>query len=133
LGGAFHGETWHLNLIPVPEALLIYERGGQLYAYKRSAIENILNDLGARVGFHISKHDLRRTCGRMMYRSGASIEIIARIFGHSDTRTTMHYLGLDYEDMSGAMNAYAQYQKGVNVPKIGTNRLSQEMSGQGGI
>jgi hypothetical protein len=32
-----------------------------------------------------------------MYRAGVPIEIIARKFGHSDTRTTMHYLGLDFE------------------------------------
>lgn len=119
--------------VPVPEQLLIYERGGRLFPYRKSAIEKVLNGLGERMGFHFSNHDLRRTCGRMMYRSGVPIEVIAKIFGHSDTRTTMHYLGLDYEDMSGAMSTYAQYQKSFDVPKIGTFDESQEMSGQGGI
>ena len=117
----------------IPEALLIYERGGQLHSYKKSAIEKILNGLGARVGFHLSNHDLRRTCGRMMYRSGVSIEIIARIFRHSDTRTTKHYLGFDYEDMSNAMSIYAQYQKEAMFQNSEQSTLSQMESGQGGI
>jgi hypothetical protein len=44
-----------------------------------------------------------------MYRAGVKIEKIARIFGHSDTRTTMKHLGLDHEDMSEAMKHHAQY------------------------
>jgi hypothetical protein len=45
-------------------------------------------------------------------RSGnGAIEIIARIFGHTDLRTTMHYLGLDREDMSGAMKMLARINK----------------------
>ena len=38
------------------------------------------------------------------------------IFGHSDTHTTMRYLGLDHDDMSAAMQKYARYQKCAFVP-----------------
>ena len=117
----------------IPRNLLVYERNGWLYAYQKSAIEKILNRLGERVGFHFSNHDLRRTCGRMMFRAGLKLEEIARIFGHSDTRTTLHYLGLDHEDMSNAMQKYARYQESLIVPKIGTFAKSQMESGQGGI
>ena len=54
-----------------------------------------------------------------MYCAEVSTEIIAKIFGHSDTRTTIRYLGLDYDDMSDAMQKYARYQKGAICPKVG--------------
>jgi hypothetical protein len=40
--------------------------------------------------------------GRMMYLSGVRLEKIAKIFGHADTRTTIRYLGPDFEDMDEA-------------------------------
>ena len=119
--------------VQIPPNLLIYEANGKLNAYKRSAIENIQNRLGERLGFHFSNHDLRRTCGRMMFRAGVPIEIIARKFGHSDTRTTMHYLGLDFEDLSAAEDLYAKYQASLICPDQGTFGVSQLKNGQGGI
>lgn len=119
--------------VVVPDALLIYERGGRLHAYKKTAVDKMLTKLGEQVGFAFSNHDLRRSFGRMMYRAGVKIEEIARIFGHSDMRTTMRYLGLDMEDMSNAMNRLASYQASTYFPKTETNILSQEKSGQSGI
>lgn len=119
--------------VEVPESLLIYEQRGRLYPYKKTAVDDFLKRLGRRVGIEFSNHDLRRTCGRMMYRAGVRIETIARIFGHSDTRTTIKYLGLDHEDMMPAMSAYAEYQKNILCPKSGTFALSQENGGPNGI
>ena len=119
--------------VKIPNMLLIYERGGKLNAYQKTAVDNLLKDLGQRIGFEFSNHDLRRTCGRMMYRAGVTLEEIARIFGHADTRTTAHYIGLDLEDMDHAMAKYASYQKSFVVPQMVQNELSQEKSGQSGI
>lgn len=119
--------------VKVPDALFIYERDGELYPYKKTAIDQILGKLGERVGIYFTNHDLRRTCGRMMYRSGARLEQIARIFGHADTKTTIRYLGLDFEDMSETMANYARYQNTPLVPEMVQNELSQEKSGQSGI
>lgn len=58
------------------------------------------------------------------------IEKIARIFGHSDIRTTLKYLGLDHEDMSEAMKQYAQYQKAVVIQKV--ERIELEPDGESG-
>jgi integrase len=81
-------------------------------------IDNIISAVGKRAGVDkVSNHDLRRTCGRMMYRAGVPLELIAKIFGHSDTRTTIRYLGLDSDDMRLAMQQYARYQKGTFVPE----------------
>jgi hypothetical protein len=95
--------------------------------------EEVLEDPGERVGLYFTNHDLRRTCGRMMYRAGVRLEEISRIFGHADTRTTILYLGLNFDDMSDAMRTYAQYQKMSLEPKMVQNELSQSLSGQSGI
>ena len=96
--------------VDVPEDLFIYERKGELHPYKKTAIDNMLARLGEEVGFEFSNHDLRRTCGRMLHRAGVKIEEIARIFGHSDTRMTVRYLGLDTDDMGAALDKLAEYQ-----------------------
>jgi len=116
-----------------PGNLLIYERGGKLHPYKKTAVDSFVKSAGERIGVKASNHDLRRTCGRMMFRAGVPIETIARIFGHSDTKTTLHYLGLEYEDMSSAMRQYAQYQKNALCPKTGTFGVSQYSGGPNGI
>ena len=119
--------------VRVPESLFIYERAGKLRAYRKTAMDSVLKDLSARIGIEMSNHDLRRTCGRMMYRAGVRIEQIARIFGHADTRTTMHYLGLDRDDMSEAFALYAQYQSRPIFPKVGIFDDSQLNGGRIGI
>lgn len=111
----------------VPENLLIYVRSGQIHPYREGAVDEILKRLSRRTGIQFSNHDLRRTCGRMMWRAGVKLETIARIFGHSDTRTTMKYLGLDHEDMSDAMCQYAQYQKAVIFPKTEKTALEPDV------
>jgi len=58
-------------------------------------------------------------------------EQIARIFGHTDTRTTIRYLGLDLDDMRLAMEQYARYQKGAIVPKV-VQIEAQPVDGCGG-
>jgi integrase len=119
--------------VKVPDNLLIYERGGKLLTYSKSGIDKMLYHLGERVGIYFTNHDLRRTCGRMMYRSGVRLEKIAKIFGHADTWTTIRYLGLDFEDMDEAMVQYSQYQNALVVPKMVQNEESQIIGGQGGV
>ena len=117
----------------VPDSLFTYEWGGKLLPYHKTSMDYILKGLGHRIGLEFSNHDLRRTCGRMMYRSGVRIEQIARIFGHSDIRTTIHYLGLDLDDLSDAMAKYAQFQNQPIFPKVEKIDMSQEKSGPIGI
>jgi integrase len=119
-----------------PGNLLVYERGGQILAYKKSALDNFAKRLARRVGKDFSHHTLRRTCGRMMSRAKVNIENIAAVFGHSDTKTTLRYLGLDLEDQRSTMLKYARYQeavKTVKIPEIGISDESQEKDGPCGI
>lgn len=119
--------------VKVPDSMFIYEWGGKLLPYKKTSMDSILKTLGARIGLDFSNHDLRRTCGRMVYRAGARIEQIMRIFGHADTRTTIHYLGLDFDDMSQAMDLYAQYQNQAIFPQTEIFEDSQKKGGPIGI
>lgn len=119
--------------VKVPDALLIYERGGHLYAYKKTAIDNILVKLGVRVGFHFSNHDLRRTGGRLMSKSGIPIERISKVLGHRDIKTTIEYLGLNIDDMSESFEQYAQYMKTDFEPQTVHFEPSQEKVDRAGF
>lgn len=114
--------------------LLIYARetDGSLNGYKKSAIDKFLIKLEDEAGFHFSNHDLRRTCGREMHFAGVRTERIAAILGHSDTRTTMKYLGLDLVDMEDDMSRYFAFQHTL-PQKQGIFKEASEVNGQGGI
>lgn len=117
----------------VTDSLLVYERGGHVYPYKKSALDNIITGLARRTGIVFTHHTLRRTCGRMMFRAEIRIEKIAAIFGHSDTKTTYRYLGLELEDQASAMLQYARYQKAVKIPEDGIFGVGQQNGGPCGI
>lgn len=65
---------------------------------------------------------LHRTGGRLMYHAGMRIEVIGKIFWHTDTKATTRYLGLDLDDMSDSFSQYAEY---MNCPKNGKFWRSQ--------
>ena len=117
--------------VKIPDNLLIYERNGQLHHYKKTAIDKMVKSAGERAEIYaVSNHDLRRSCGRLMYQAGVRIEVIAKIFGHSDTKTTIRYLGLDLDDIGDALSQYAKF---MSVPKTVQNDQSQYFSGPGEI
>lgn len=119
--------------VVVPDSLLVYERAGVVHPYKKSALDNMISRLAQRTGLDFTHHTLRRTCGRMMHRAGVPIENIGSILGHSDTKTTVLYLGLDLEDQRASMLKYARYQKVANIPESGIIGVSQENGGPCGI
>ncbi|TFH02779.1 MAG: site-specific integrase, partial [Candidatus Thorarchaeota archaeon] len=94
--------------------------------YGKTGIDKILEHLSKRTGVKFSNHDLRRTFGRRMFRSGVPIEEIASILGHEDTKTTLKYLGLDHDDLSHAMDKLYQYDQKTIFPKMEIFDDSQE-------
>ena len=89
------------------DRLLCHVRKGVLRPYEENkcrAIGDHVEELSNRMGFQFSCHTLRRTFGRELHRSGVSIVVIATILGHTSTRQTMKYLGLDLDDMAEAMS-----------------------------
>ena len=125
--------------VKVPDAMLLYECGGKLGSYKKSALDQIVDRLSERTGISFSHHTLRRTGARMMFFSlvkeepGMSLEKVQYVLGHTDPRTTQLYLGLKGEDVASAMEHYGEYQKAVKIPEKGISDSSQQNGGPCGI
>lgn len=125
--------------VKVPDAMLLYECGGKLGSYKKTALDDIVNELSERTGIPFSHHTLRRTGGRMLFFSlvkeepGHALEKVQYVLGHSDPRTTMLYLGLKADDCAHAMDVYGEYQKAVKIPEKGISDSSQQNGGPCGI
>lgn len=116
--------------VAVPDALLIYEREGKLYAYKRSALDKMLKRVSKRTGIKFTNHTLRSTYGRTLWLAGVPIETISDLMGHEDTKTTILYLGLNMDDKASAMKKLAEFQRSVSYRE---NEKASSWSGQSGI
>lgn len=113
--------------------LLVHGGSEGLKGYGKTGIDKILENLSKRTGVKFSNHDLRRTFGRRMFRSGVPIEEIASILGHEETKTTLKYLGLEHDDLSQAMDKLYQYDQASIFPKMEKIEDSQEKNGHWGI
>jgi integrase len=79
----------------VPLELLIHARYNRLSRYCPDTITEMMAALGRRIGVKLSPHDLRRSCGRELYRATHDLLAVSVLLGHSDPKTTMDYIGLD--------------------------------------
>lgn len=52
----------------------------------------------------LSAHDLRRTCARNAFDNGASLLLVQAMLGHSDPKTTAHYIGAFEDDNETAVD-----------------------------
>ena len=100
-------------MVIIPDALLIYERPGELYPYKRRALDERIKAVSERTGIRFTNIALRRTFGRTLWLAGVPIETIKDLLGHEDTKTTIQYLGINMDDKSGAMNQLADFQNAL--------------------
>ena len=90
-----------------PENFIVWERLGRLYPYSEEGygLDKVVTlPLSDQLGFRFSNHTLRRTFGRAMYRAGVEVATIAKILGHESTEVTLKYIGVDLDDMRGAMS-----------------------------
>lgn len=98
-----------MQQIIVPDSLLIWKSRNSLnpYAEKGTGIDKMLMQLGKELGVKFTSHTLRRTFGRLLYRADPnSFHVISKIYGHENGEVTYRYLGLDMDDMTGAMAAF---------------------------
>lgn len=89
-----------------PADLLIYRQKLTLKTYSDSGIDRMLERLADELGYNFSNHTLRRTFGRVMYRSGVQPATISRMLGHESIDMTLGYIGVDLDDMNGAMQEF---------------------------
>ena len=69
------------------------------------AISNLVAQRGAAARLsslsgdnRLTPHDLRRTCARNAYDNGAPLPAVQLFLGHSDPKTTAHYIGLTFDE-----------------------------------
>lgn len=89
-----------------PENFIVWEKAGRLNPYSEEGygLDKVVTiPLSDRLGFRFSNHTLRRTFGRVLFRSGVEVATIAKILGHESTEVTLRYIGVDLDDMRGAM------------------------------
>ncbi|NLT36707.1 MAG: site-specific integrase [Methanomassiliicoccus sp.] len=96
--------------VVVPDNLLIYERGGELFPYKRTAVDGMLKRIQERTGVEFSNHVLRRQFAKELHMSGEPISKISELLGHKDEKTTKLYIGIDMDQKVDSMNRLAQWR-----------------------
>jgi len=111
--------------------MIVYNRNKKVGSYKDSAINNTVLRVAARAGIgrRTGNHTLRRTCARMWYRASVHVDTISSLLGHSDTKTTLKYLGLVLDDLkSGAQlfDAYFEQVKKEKPHPVGNRVLGSE-------
>jgi integrase len=57
-----------------------------------------------RIGLRVSHHDLRRTFGRLAHKAGMDLVQLKNLYGHSSLDQTVHYIGLDEDEMRAGLN-----------------------------
>lgn len=89
----------------VETMLSCVDRSGSRIRITRTRADEALTDVFWRAGIRVPglHHVLRRTFGHALWRSGVPIEVIARLYGHEDTKTTLAYLSITGDDDKRAM------------------------------
>ena len=76
-------------------------------------------DIPARVTGHV----LRRSFGRIAYRAGVPPPTIQRICGHVSIDQTLHYVGVDQEEMTEGFAVFDQHMReGMETPMCRSQR-----------
>jgi integrase len=105
-----------------PDSWIIYQKGRLLSGYGETAIDNLVQQAGLDAGIarKLGNHTLRRTGARLAYFAGERVEEISEYLGHSNTRMTRRYLGLNVEDNAKMQVRVCDYMEQVRKGMTGT-------------
>ena len=106
------------NIGSSKELVLTWNKG-ILKPATKGTMNAVIANVSQRFGKHFTHHTLRRSCGRMMWKSGVQIETIKKFLGHESVDTTIMYLGINLDDLDEAMQMMSQYQKALVCPEEG--------------
>ena len=73
----------------------------------RTSVSRVFKAAGERLGLTISTHSMRKSRGMALYNDGVAIEKIARVLNHSNTSSTLRYLGITNKEV---LATYDQYE-----------------------
>jgi integrase len=96
--------AWIMNR-PGEARVVPLSRSGADAALQRAVRRSGLTGAGVKV----SHHDLRRTFGRMANASGMSLISLQGLFGHASPALSAHYIGLDFDELKGALARLGTY------------------------
>jgi integrase len=80
----------------------------RLFPLSNSGADRLLQRALRSAGFgtekvKVSHHDLRRTFGRVAHQSGMDLVQLKNLFGHSSVEMTVHYIGIDADQMRSGL------------------------------
>lgn len=73
----------------------------------RVSVSRVFKQAGEIIGLNINTHSMRKSRGMAMYKDGVPIEKIAKVLNHSNTTSTLRYLGITQEEI---LQTYDDYE-----------------------
>lgn len=73
----------------------------------RVSVSRVFKDAGEILGLQINTHSMRKSRGMAMYNNGVAVEKIAKVLNHSNTASTLRYLGITKEEV---LKTYDDYE-----------------------
>jgi integrase len=73
----------------------------------RTSVSRAFKEVGDMLNLNINTHSMRKSRGMAMFNDGVSIEKIAHVLNHSNTSSTLRYLGITQQDV---LQTYDDYQ-----------------------
>jgi integrase len=72
----------------------------------RESVSKVFADVAVTLGLAFNTHSMRKSRGMAMYNDGVPIEKIAQVLNHSNTSSTLRYLGITRESMLQTFDDY---------------------------
>jgi integrase/recombinase XerD len=85
-------EKIRVHRTPKTDKFFVSCTGRHISEYHIENYRKYLKEVSKDMGVEVSPHKLRHTFGTLACQKGMNIEILAKIMGHSDMRTTLKYL-----------------------------------------
>jgi len=73
----------------------------------RVSVSRVFKDAGDMLKLTINTHSMRKSRGMAMYKDGVPVEKIAKVLNHSNTTSTLRYLGITKEEV---LKTYDDYE-----------------------
>jgi integrase len=73
----------------------------------RFSVSRAFKEAGDLLGLRINTHSMRKSRGMAMYKDGVPVEKIAKVLNHSNTSSTLRYLGITGEEV---LKTYDDYE-----------------------
>jgi integrase len=103
------------------------DQDSKVIPLSQSGVDVVLRRVAERAGYpglglRVSHHDLRRTFGRLAHKAGMDLVQLKNLYGHSSLDQTVHYIGLDEDEMRAGLDRLAAFIAPLLRPVQGRGR-----------